>query len=230
MDMKEKLLEIKSQIDALRLYANGTTGIDDARLGEAVRRLCDGYGSASEKDVILLIHDAYTKETAGYSIDTGVHPSDYQQWTMFVSFDTVYPDWRPSQLALFHMMYEANPWPGLTIDMSPVSDTVEKEGVVRAAIGSEQILIFGHNPANERNRLVVRCDNQVLTIFSDNYPNGYVFSTPFAVSQQSVSVVIGAIKTSNGSYSRFSEMSNIDVKMLSSASIDAVCTRYIMEG
>ena len=44
MALKEKLIEAKSEVEALLAYANETTGKTDVNLGEAVKTLADGYG------------------------------------------------------------------------------------------------------------------------------------------------------------------------------------------
>lgn len=52
MDLSEKLMGIESQRSALLAYANETTGESDTRLGEAVRRLAEGYGQGSGDDTL----------------------------------------------------------------------------------------------------------------------------------------------------------------------------------
>lgn len=44
MSLEEKMLLIKDETDRLLQYANNTTGEADSTLGDAVKRLADGYG------------------------------------------------------------------------------------------------------------------------------------------------------------------------------------------
>lgn len=53
MDLSESLVEIENERSALLSYANGVTGESDDRLGEAVRRLADGFGTGGSEDVLL---------------------------------------------------------------------------------------------------------------------------------------------------------------------------------
>ena len=44
MSIAEKLMSSKDALSSLLTYANGVTGEDDSNIGEAVKRLADGYG------------------------------------------------------------------------------------------------------------------------------------------------------------------------------------------
>lgn len=60
-------LEIKGQVNALLQYANGVTGEQDSRLGDAVYRLADGYGGGGEEELKFieeLTVDADTHEAS----------------------------------------------------------------------------------------------------------------------------------------------------------------------
>lgn len=74
MELDEKLVEIKSEADALISFANKTTGNDDERLGEAVRTLASGFGGGggSWKHFQLLSSVTTTMSGQQEHLDFGV--------------------------------------------------------------------------------------------------------------------------------------------------------------
>lgn len=87
MGLTENLIEIKSQTEALLEYANGVTGVNDVRLGDAVKTLCDGYGTGGASDSLtnyVLLNGVYSEVQNNSAkkpiIDTGVKYSKGHIW------------------------------------------------------------------------------------------------------------------------------------------------------
>lgn len=57
MALSEKLVEIKSETDALIAYANNTTGEADTRLGDAVQTLVEGFGGGEAMETWTRLGD-----------------------------------------------------------------------------------------------------------------------------------------------------------------------------
>lgn len=60
MGLAEKLTEIKSETNALLGFANETTGEEDTRLGDAVKRLADGYGGGGSHGMEKLFEGSFS--------------------------------------------------------------------------------------------------------------------------------------------------------------------------
>ena len=56
MGLTEKLIQIKSETDALLEYANQATNAGDTKLGDAIRTLADGFGKGGTWELHEAIH------------------------------------------------------------------------------------------------------------------------------------------------------------------------------
>lgn len=92
--------ESKSKMDALLAYANGVTGKTDVSIGDAIKTLCDGYGSGGsipetlESDIRIILLES--DQTAPYEVQMDFIPD----LVMIQAIDDVT---EPNQFAGFFM-------------------------------------------------------------------------------------------------------------------------------
>lgn len=102
--LKDILIEAKTEQDALLAFANSTTGSEDVRLGDAIKKLCDGYGgggayfkySGTNPRLIAEHHEEYTLADTSFVIgqtaptaSTTIRASEAQKVSIPVDLSTM---------------------------------------------------------------------------------------------------------------------------------------------